>query len=129
MRALDAEQRLPLPRAMPLHAVVPIQAFDAPALRAIQYARAIASRLTILQLPGEDAALTRKRIRHAGAASGVEFIELSAGDDPIEGTLTATLAIASDDPDHRVAVVLSGVVPRQAWLLPLHDQSMRLKLP
>ena len=42
--------------------------------------------------------------------------------------MSAIDAISADDPDHRVAVVLSGIVPRRPWLLPLHDQSLRLKL-
>src|SRR5439155_740526 len=63
MRALDREEPLSLPRAAPLHAVVPIGAPDATALRALGYARSLASHLTILQLPGEDAALTRRRLR------------------------------------------------------------------
>jgi hypothetical protein len=128
MRALDREEPLSLPRASPLHAVVPIGAPDAAALRALGYARSVASRLTVLQLPGEDAALTRRRLRRLGAAAGAEFVELSSGRDPIEQVVSAIDAISADDRDHRVAVVLSGIVPRRPWLLPLHDQSLRLKL-
>ena len=128
MRALDHEEPLSLPRAAPLHAVVPIGAPDAPALRALAYARSIASHLTVLQLPSDDAALTRRRLRRLGDAFGAEFVELSPGRDPIEQIVSAIDAISADDPDHRVAVVLSGIVPRRPWLLPLHDQSLRLRL-
>ena len=128
MRALDREERLSLPTAAPLHAVVPISGLDASALRALGYARSVASHLTVLQLPGEDAALTRRRLRRLGAFFGAEFVELSADRDPIEQIMSAIDAISADDPDHRVAVVLSGIVPRRPWLLPLHDQSLRLKL-
>jgi len=128
MRALDREEPLSLPRAAPLHAVVPIGAPDATALRALGYARSLASHLTILQLPGEDAALTRRRLRRLGAASGAAFVELSAGRDPIEQIVTTLDAISAGDPDHRVAVVVSGIVPRRPWLLPLYDQSLRLQL-
>src|SRR2546427_6482509 len=128
MRALNVEERLSLPRAAPLHAVVPIRSPDASALRALRYARSAASHFTVLQLPGESSALRRKRLRRLGAAVGAEFVELAAGRDPIEQVLTAIDAVSADDPEHRVVVVLSGVVPRYPWLLPLHDQSLRLKL-
>ena|SRR5438445_3491034 len=128
MRALTVEELLSFPRAAPLHAVVPIRSPDASALRALGYARSVASHLTVVQLPGEDSALTRKRLRRLGAAFGAEFVQLAAGRDPIEQVVTAIDAISADDPDHRVVVVLSGIVPRHPWLLPLHDQSLRLKL-
>jgi hypothetical protein len=128
MRALDLAEPIALPRAAPLHAVVPIGALDAATLRALGYARSVASHLTILQLPGDDAALTRQRLRRLGAAVAAEFVELGAGRDPIEQIVSAIDTISADDPDHRVAVVLSGIVPRRPWLLPLHDQSLRLKL-
>jgi len=128
MRALDLAEPIALPRAAPVHAVVPIGALDAAALRALGYARSVASHLTILQLPGDDAVLTRRRLRRLGAAVAAEFVELGAGRDPIERIVNAIDTISTDDPDHRVAVVLSGIVPRRPWLLPLHDQSLRLRL-
>jgi hypothetical protein len=127
MRALAAAERLRLPEIPPPRIVVPIRALDAPALHALGYALSISQRVAVVHVPdGEEPAFVRKRLRNLGVAGRLEFVEPARGD-PVDGVLDSIEALSDDEPHRPVAVVLAPLVPRERWLLPLHDQSDRLR--
>jgi hypothetical protein len=118
VRALEREDQLNLPLVDAPEVVVPVRDLDAAAVRALAYARSIATRLTVLQVPGgEEPALVRRRLRRMGLVGHIEFVELAAGVDPVEQILGSLEEIGEGRP---VAVILPTVVPDRAWLMPLH---------
>ncbi|TMG53736.1 MAG: hypothetical protein E6H84_10865 [Chloroflexi bacterium] len=128
MSALRTEE-VALPREIAPRVIVPIGRIDAAALRAISYASGIASHVTILQLRQGDSALqARRHLRQLGVARGAEFVEVPEGRDVTDRIARTLDLLAAEDPDRRIAVVIPSVVPRRPWLLPLHLDSLRLKL-
>jgi hypothetical protein len=126
--ALRAED-VALPVEVGPRVVVPVGGVDAATLRALWYASSIASHVTILQLRGgENALRVRRRLRELGIARDAEFVEPRPGGDAIDRVATTLDELSADDPDRRIAVIIPSVVPRRAWLLPLHLGSIRMKL-
>jgi hypothetical protein len=128
MSALRSDE-VELPLETGPRVIVPIGRVDAAALRAITYASAIASHLTILQLRRGEAALeVRRQLRQLGVARGAEFVEVAGSGDAVERIAVTIDVVAADDPERRIAIVIPSIVPRRLWLLPLHLGGLRLKL-
>jgi hypothetical protein len=120
----------PLPQRMPLrggaHVVVPVRRIDRSTMRALAYARSISPFMSVFITGG---AAVERRLRELGVAESADVQRCDTPGDEVAGLSAFLDRIASRDPGRQIAVVLSEVVPRRAWLYPLHDQTaLRLKL-
>ncbi|HEX6129597.1 MAG TPA: APC family permease [Candidatus Limnocylindria bacterium] len=120
----------PLPRISAPSVIVPIARLDGAALRALAYARSIASEVTAVHVTDDRDGI--EAFKNAWDAWG-EDVQLVVVESPYRSLMRPLLAYidAVDrlDPAAPVTVVLSEYVPRHFWEYALHNQTaLRLKL-
>ncbi|MGE3269165.1 MAG: APC family permease [Chloroflexota bacterium] len=109
--------------------VVPVPGLNRAVARTIRYARALSSNVTALHVTDdlEDAAELRKRWKAWG--TDVPLVILESKYRALTGPLMHYLdAVAKQNPDAPITVVLAEYVPHRWWEWPLHNQTaLRLK--
>jgi amino acid transporter len=117
------------PRRAPL-VVVPIARLDRPSLEAIAFARSIAPDALAVHITNDPDAAAEVRDRWSEVGGGAELVIVESPYRALIGPLLRYLdALQQQDPERRLLVVLSEVVPRHWWDNLLHNQTaLRLKL-
>jgi amino acid transporter len=109
--------------------VVPVPGLNRAVARTIRYARALSKNVTALHVTDdlEDAAEVRKRWKEWG--TDVPLVILESKYRALTGPLLHYLdAVAKQNPDAPITVVLAEYVPHRWWEWPLHNQTaLRLK--
>ena len=121
--------RVSVPARSPL-VIVPIARLDQPSLDAIAFARSIASDALAVHITNDAAQAAELRQRWSELGGGAELVIVES---PYRALIKPLLryldALQLQDPDRRLLVVLSEVVPRHWWDNLLHNQTaLRLKL-
>ena len=111
--------------------IVPIARLDQPSIEAVGFARSIAPDALAVHITNDvaSAAALRDQWRSLGNR-GAELVIVESPYRALIGPLLRYLdALQQQDPDRRMLVVLSEVVPRHWWENLLHNQTaLRLKL-
>jgi hypothetical protein len=111
--------------------IVPIARLDQPSIEAVGFARSIAPDALAVHITNDvaSAAALRDQWRSLGNR-GTELVIVESPYRALIGPLLRYLdALQQQDPDRRMLVVLSEVVPRHWWENLLHNQTaLRLKL-
>jgi amino acid transporter len=110
--------------------IVPIARFDRPSLEAIGFARSISADALAVHITNDADAAAKLRERWSEIGGGAELVIVESPYRALIGPLLRYLdALQQQDPDRRLLVVLSEVVPRHWWDNLLHNQTaLRLKL-
>jgi amino acid transporter len=110
--------------------IVPIARLDQPSIEAITFARSIAPDALAVHITNEAAAATKLREQWRELGGGSELVIVESPYRALIGPLLRYLdALQRQDPDRRLLVVLSEVVPKHWWDNFLHNQTaLRLKL-
>lgn len=121
--------RVSKPARSPL-VIVPIARLDQPSLDAIAFARSIASDALAVHITNDAEAADELRQRWSELGGGTELVIVES---PYRALIKPLLryldALQQQDPDRRLLVVLSEVVPRHWWDNFLHNQTaLRLKV-
>jgi len=121
--------RVSVPARSPL-VIVPIARLDQPSLDAVAFARSIAPDALAVHITNDAAAAAELRDRWSELGGGAELVIVES---PYRALIKPLLryldALQRQDPERRLLVVLSEVVPRHWWDNFLHNQTaLRLKL-
>ncbi|HEX6474082.1 MAG TPA: amino acid permease, partial [Candidatus Limnocylindria bacterium] len=121
--------RVSVPARPPL-VIVPIARLDQPSLDAIAFARSVAPDALAVHITNDADAAAELRQRWSELGGGAELVIVES---PYRALIKPLLryldALQGQDPDRRLLVVLSEVVPRHWWDNFLHNQTaLRLKL-
>jgi amino acid transporter len=110
--------------------IVPIARLDQPSIEALAFARSIAPDALAVHITNDADAAADLRIRWSQLGGGAELVVVESPYRALIGPLLRYLdALQRQDPDRRLLVVLSEVVPRHWWDNFLHNQTaLRLKL-
>jgi amino acid transporter len=110
--------------------IVPIARLDQPSIEAIGFARSIAPDALAVHVTNEAGTAARLREQWRELGGGSELVIVESPYRALIGPLLRYLdALQRQDPDRRLLVVLSGVVPKHWWDNLLHNQTaLRLKL-
>jgi amino acid transporter len=110
--------------------IVPIARLDQPSIEAIAFARSIAPDALAVHITNDADAAAELRDRWSQFGGGAELVIVESPYRALIGPLLRYLdALQRQDPDRRLLVVLSEVVPRHWWDNFLHNQTaLRLKL-
>jgi amino acid transporter len=121
--------RVSVPARSPL-VIVPVARLDQPSLDAIAFARSIAPDALAVHITNDAAAAAELRDHWSELGGGAELVIVESPYRALIGPLMRYLdALQRQDPDRRLLVVLSEVVPRHWWDNFLHNQTaLRLKL-
>jgi amino acid transporter len=116
-------------RTAPL-VIVPIARLDRPSIEALAFARSISSDPLAVHITNDPAAASELRLRWAELPDPSELVIVESPYRALIGPLLRYLdALQRQDPNRRLLVVLSEVVPRHWWDNFLHNQTaLRLKL-
>jgi amino acid transporter len=127
--AVRAPRSLARPARPPL-VIVPIARLDQPSLEALTFARSIATDALAVHITNDAEAAAELRERWLELGGGAELVIVESPYRALIGPLLRYLdALQRQDPDRRLLVVLSEVVPRHWWDNFLHNQTaLRLKL-
>ena len=121
--------RVSVPARSPL-VIVPIARLDQPSLDAVAFARSIAPDALAVHITNDAESAAELRQRWSELGGGAELVIVES---PYRALIKPLLryldALQRQDPDRRLLVVLSEVVPRHWWDNFLHNQTaLRLKL-
>jgi len=121
--------RVSVPARSPL-VIVPIARLDQPSLDAVAFARSIAPDALAVHITNDADAAAELRLRWSELGGGAELVIVES---PYRALIKPLLryldALQRQDPDRRLLVVLSEVVPKHWWDNFLHNQTaLRLKL-
>jgi len=121
--------RVSVPARAPL-VIVPIARLDQPSLDAVAFARSIAPDALAVHITNDADAAVELRQRWSELGGGAELVIVES---PYRALIKPLLryldALQRQDPDRRLLVVLSEVVPKHWWDNFLHNQTaLRLKL-
>jgi amino acid transporter len=110
--------------------IVPIARLDQPSIEALTFARSIAPDALAVHITNEAATASKLREQWRELGPGPELVIVESPYRALIGPLLRYLdALQRQDPDRRLLVVLSEVVPRHWWDNLLHNQTaLRLKL-
>ncbi len=110
--------------------IVPVARLDQPSIEALSFARSIASDALAVHITNDAASAAMLREQWSRLGSGPELVIVESPYRALIGPLLRYLdALQRQDPDRRLLVVLSEVVPRHWWDNFLHNQTaLRLKL-
>jgi len=116
--------------ARPPLVIVPIARLDQPTLDAVAFARSIAPDALAVHITNDAEAAAELRRRWLALGGGAELVIVESPYRALIKPLIRYLdALQGQDPDRRLLVVLSEVVPRHWWDNLLHNQTaLRLKL-
>jgi amino acid transporter len=116
-------------RAAPL-VIVPIARLDRPSIEALAFARSISSDPLAVHITNDPATASELRLRWGELPDPSELVIVESPYRALIGPLLRYLdALQRQDPNRRLLVVLSEVVPRHWWDNFLHNQTaLRLKL-
>jgi amino acid transporter len=116
--------------ARPPLVIVPVARLDQPSIEAVSFARSIAPDALAVHITNDAAAAEALREQWSRLGAGVELVIVESPYRALIGPLLRYLdALQRQDPDRRLLVVLSEVVPRHWWDNFLHNQTaLRLKL-
>jgi amino acid transporter len=116
--------------ARPPIVVVPLARIDRPSLEALAFARSIAAEPLAVHVTNDPETATELRERWPTVGGGAELVIVESPYRALIGPLVRYLdALQRQDPERRLLVVLTEVVPRHWWDNLLHNQtSLRLKL-
>jgi amino acid transporter len=121
--------RVSVPARSPL-VIVPIARLDQPSLDAVAFARSIAPDALAVHITNDAESAAELRQRWSELGGGAELVIVES---PYRALIKPLLryldALQRQDPDRRLLVVLSEVVPKHWWDNFLHNQTaLRLKL-
>jgi hypothetical protein len=121
--------RVSVPARSPL-VIVPVARLDQPSLDAIAFARSIAADALAVHITNDAEAAAELRQHWSELGGGSELVIVES---PYRALIKPLLryldALQRQDPDRRLLVVLSEVVPKHWWDNFLHNQTaLRLKL-
>jgi amino acid transporter len=121
--------RVSVPARSPL-VIVPIARLDQPSLDAVAFARSIAPDALAVHITNDPDAAAELRQHWSELGGGAELVIVES---PYRALIKPLLryldALQQQDPERRLLVVLSEVVPRHWWDNLLHNQTaLRLKL-
>lgn len=121
-----------IPRRSAPRVVVPIGRIDRAALEALAFARSVAPQVTAVHVTDDPAEAERVKQRWQQLESDGD-VELVVVESPYRALVQPLLAyidaLAAQDPDRPITVVLSEFVPRHFWEYLLHNQAaLRLKV-
>ena len=121
--------RVSVPARPPL-VIVPIARLDQPSLDAIAFARSVAPDALAVHITNDAEAAAELRKRWSELGGGAELVIVESPYRALVKPLLRYLdALQLQDPDRRLLVVLSEVVPKHWWDNLLHNQTaLRLKL-
>jgi amino acid transporter len=110
--------------------IVPIARLDQPSIDALTFARSIAPDPLAVHITNDADAAAELRDRWSQLGGGAELVIVESPYRALIGPLLRYLdALQRQDPDRRLLIVLSEVVPRHWWDNFLHNQTaLRLKL-
>jgi amino acid transporter len=110
--------------------IVPIARLDQPSIEALAFARSIAPDALAVHITNDADAAAELRDRWSQFGGGAELVIVESPYRALIGPLLRYLdALQRQDPDRRLLIVLSEVVPRHWWDNLLHNQTaLRLKL-
>jgi amino acid transporter len=110
--------------------IVPIARLDQPSIEALAFARSIAPDALAVHITNDADAAAELRDRWSQLGGGAELVIVESPYRALIGPLLRYLdALQRQDPDRRLLIVLSEVVPRHWWDNFLHNQTaLRLKL-
>jgi amino acid transporter len=110
--------------------IVPIARLDQPSIEALTFARSIAPDALAVHITNDAGAAAELRSRWSQLGAGAELVIVESPYRALIGPLLRYLdALQRQDPDRRLLIVLSEVVPRHWWDNFLHNQTaLRLKL-
>jgi hypothetical protein len=116
--------------ARPPIVVVPLARIDRPALDALAFARSIAAEPLAVHVTNEAETAAELRDQWPEVGGGAELVIVESPYRALIGPLVRYLdALQRQDPERRLLVVLTEVVPRHWWDNLLHNQtSLRLKV-
>ena len=116
--------------ARPPLVIVPVARLDQPSIEALTFARSIAPDALAVHITNDAASASTLRDQWATLGAGAELVIVESPYRALIGPLLRYLdALQRQDPDRRLLVVLSEVVPRHWWDNFLHNQTaLRLKL-
>ena len=116
--------------ARPPIVVVPLARINRPALEALAFARSIAAEPLAVHVTNEPETAAELRERWPEVGGGAELVIVESPYRALIGPLLRYLdALQRQDPERRLLVVLTEVVPRHWWDNLLHNQTaLRLKL-
>ena len=125
-----ADVRGAMRTARPPIVVVPIARIDRPALEALAFARSIAAEPLAVHISNAPETASELREQWLTVGGGAELVIVESPYRALIGPLVRYLdALQRQDPERRLLVVLTEVVPRHWWDNLLHNQtSLRLKL-
>jgi amino acid transporter len=109
--------------------IVPIARLDQPSIEALAFARSIAPDALAVHITNDADAAAELRTRWSQLGGGAELVIVES---PYRALISPLLryldALQRQDPDRRLLIVLSEVVPRHWWDNFLHNQTaLRLK--
>jgi amino acid transporter len=121
--------RVSVPARSPL-VIVPVARLDQPSLDAIAFARSIAPDALAVHITNDPDAASELRQQWSELGGGAELVIVESPYRALIKPLVRYLdALQQQDPDRRLLVVLSEVVPQHWWDNFLHNQTaLRLKL-
>ncbi|HET6744872.1 MAG TPA: APC family permease [Candidatus Limnocylindria bacterium] len=110
--------------------IVPIARLDQPSLEALSFARSIATDALAVHITNDPEVAAELHEGWSALGGGTELVIVESPYRALIGPLLRYLdALQRQDPDRRLLVVLSEVVPRHWWDNFLHNQTaLRLKL-
>jgi hypothetical protein len=110
--------------------IVPVARLDQPSIEALTFARSIAPDPLAVHITNDPATAATLRRQWVEMGGGAELVIVESPYRALIGPLLRYLdALQRQDPDRRLLVVLSEVVPRHWWDNLLHNQTaLRLKL-
>ena len=116
--------------ARPPLVIVPVARLDQPSIEALSFARSIAPDALAVHITNDAASAAKLRDQWSTVGAGAELVIVESPYRALIGPLLRYLdALQRQDPDRRLLVVLSEVVPRHWWDNLLHNQTaLRLKL-
>jgi amino acid transporter len=121
-----------LPRRAAPRVIVPLGRLDRATLEALAFAGSITKSVTAVHVTDDAGAAERMKLRWEELDLG-EGMELVIVESPYRALIQPLLAyidaLASQDPERPITVVLSEFVPRRPWEYLLHNQAaLRLKV-
>jgi amino acid transporter len=129
-RAIAPRSQLRLATAQPPLVIVPIARLDQPSIDALSFARSISAGALAVHITNDVATAKVLKEQWRELGGGAELVIVESPYRALIGPLLRYLdALQRQDPDRRLLVVLSEVVPRHWWDNFLHNQTaLRLKL-
>ena len=110
--------------------IVPVARLDQPSIEALTFARSISPEALAVHITNDAATAHTLKQQWRELGGGAELVIVESPYRALIGPLLRYLdALQRQDPDRRLLVVLSEVVPRHWWDNLLHNQTaLRLKL-